>query len=118
MWYQTVDPDPVETVSSVLPGYHLHCPDVASVDQHIAERWEHLGPRSNLTPKYKEAARQDIDRLLLDRRLYLMLVSHPGSFAGSPEMIRAGSMPAAGVKLPRVSRNQYHAGQKVPISHL
>ncbi len=73
MLYRTVDPDPVDTVSSVLPGYHFPCPNVPSVDQHIAERREHAGPHSNLTPKYKEAARQDIDRLL-DRRLYLMRV--------------------------------------------
>jgi hypothetical protein len=73
MLYRTVNPDPVDTVSSVLPGYHFHCPNVISVDQHIAERREHMGPRSNLTPKYKEAARQDIDRLL-ERRLYLMRV--------------------------------------------
>jgi hypothetical protein len=73
MVYGTDQPDPAETVSSVLPGYRFHCPDVASVDRHIAERREHMGPRSNLTPKFKEAARQDIDRLL-ERRLYLMTV--------------------------------------------
>jgi hypothetical protein len=74
MLYQTVEPDPVETVSSVLPGYYFHCPNATSVDQHIAEPQEHAGPRSNLTPKFKEAARQDVDRLL-DRRLYLMVDS-------------------------------------------
>jgi hypothetical protein len=74
MWYQTVDPDPLEAVSSVLPGYHFHCPDVGSVDQHIAELREHLGPRSNLSDQRKESARRDIDRLL-ERRLYLMLAS-------------------------------------------
>jgi hypothetical protein len=73
MMYGTDDLDPADTVSSVLPGYRFHCPDIASVDRHIAERREHMGPRSNLTPKFKEAARQDIDRLL-ERRLYLMTV--------------------------------------------
>ena len=71
MLYRTVAPDPIDTVSSVLPGYYFHCPDSISVDRHIAERREHMGPLSNLTPKFKEAARQDVD-LLLDRRLYLM----------------------------------------------
>jgi hypothetical protein len=74
MLYRAVDPDPIDTVSSVLPGYRFHCPNVTSVDQHIVQRWEHTGPRSNLTPKYKEAARRDID-LLLDRRLYLMIIA-------------------------------------------
>ena len=73
MLYRTVTPNPIDTVSSVLPGYHFHCPNVTSADRHIAERRAHMAPRSNLTPKYKEAARQDIDRLL-DRRLYLMSV--------------------------------------------
>ena len=73
MLYRTVAPDPLDTVSSVLPGYYFHCPDAFSVDRHIAERREHMGPLSNLTPKHKEAARQDVDRLL-DRRLYLMRV--------------------------------------------
>jgi hypothetical protein len=73
MLYMTVAPDPLDTVSSVLPGYHFHCPDAISVDRHIARRREHMGPLSNLTPKFKEAARQDVDRLL-DRRLYLMRV--------------------------------------------
>jgi hypothetical protein len=73
MLYGTDVPDPADTVSSVLPGYRFHCPDIASVDQHLAERREHMGPHSNLTPKFKEAARRDIDRLL-ERRLYLMTV--------------------------------------------
>ena len=73
MVYSTVALDPLDSVSSVLPGYYFHCPDAFSVDRHIAERREHAGPLSNLTPKYKEAARQDVDRLL-DRRLYLMRV--------------------------------------------
>jgi hypothetical protein len=73
MLYGTDDPDPADTVSSVLPGYRFHCPDIASVDLHLAERREHIGPRSNLTPRFREAARQDIDRLL-ERRLYLMIV--------------------------------------------
>ena len=58
----------------LLPGYHFHCPDLTKVDQYIGQLWEQTGPRSNLTPKRKEAARQDIDRLL-ERRLYLMLAS-------------------------------------------
>ena len=73
MLYGSDVPDPADTVPSVLPGYRFPCPDIASVDRHIAERREHMGPQSNLTPKFKEAARQDIDRLL-DRRLYLMTV--------------------------------------------
>jgi hypothetical protein len=73
MVYSTVAPDPLDSVSSVLPGYYFHCPDAFSVDLHIAERREHAGPLSNLTPKYKAAARQDVD-LLLERRLYLMRV--------------------------------------------
>ncbi|TWF78036.1 hypothetical protein FHX44_113955 [Pseudonocardia hierapolitana] len=73
MLYGSDVPDPADTVPSVLPGYRFPCPDIASVDRHIAERREHMGPRSNLTPKFKEAARQDIDRLL-ERRLYLMTV--------------------------------------------
>jgi hypothetical protein len=74
MWYQTIDPDPLEAVSSVLPGYHFYCPDVATVDQHIAELRGHLQPSSNLTARRKEAARRDIDQLL-ERRLYLMIAS-------------------------------------------
>jgi hypothetical protein len=74
MWYRTVDPDPLEAVSSVLPGYHFHCPDVTSVDHHIVELRGHMRPGSNLMPGRKEAARQDIDRLL-ERRLFLMLAS-------------------------------------------
>jgi hypothetical protein len=73
MLYGSDAPDPVDTVSSVLPGYRFHCPNVASVDRHIAERREHIGPRSNLMPRFREAARQDIDRLL-ERRFYLMTV--------------------------------------------
>jgi hypothetical protein len=73
MLYGSEAPDPVDTVASVLPGYRFPCPDIASVDRHIAERREHMGPRSNLTPTFKDAARRDIDRLL-ERRLYLMTV--------------------------------------------
>jgi hypothetical protein len=73
MLYGTDEPDPVDTVISVLPGYRFPCPNLASVDRHIAERREHMGPRSNLTPKFKEAARLDIDRLL-ERRLWLMTI--------------------------------------------
>jgi hypothetical protein len=88
MLYGTDVPDPADTVSSVLPGYRFHCPDIASVDRHLAERREHMGPHSNLTPRFKEAARRDIDRLL-ERRLYLMTVhladppgdSHPAAQA-------------------------------------
>jgi hypothetical protein len=87
MLYGTDAPDPVDTVSSVLPGYRFPCPNVDSVDRHIAERREDMGPRSNLTPKFKEAARQDIDRLL-DRRLYLMTV-HLADPRDSPAAARA-----------------------------
>jgi hypothetical protein len=73
MWFQSVDPDPVATVSSVLPGYHYLCPDIATIDRHIAELREHLGPHSNLTPERQRASRKDIDRLL-DRRLYLAMI--------------------------------------------
>jgi hypothetical protein len=86
MLYGTDVPDPADTVSSVLPGYRFHCPDIASVDHHLAERREHMGPHSNLTPKFKEAARRDIDRLL-ERRLYLMTVH----FADPPD----DTLPAA-----------------------
>lgn len=80
MWYQTVNPDPVEAVSSVVPGYHFHCPDVETVDQHIAELRRHLEPDSGLTPERKQASRRDIDQLL-ERRLYLMMFRKqaPGS---------------------------------------
>jgi len=74
MWYQTAEPDPAEAVNSVLAGYYFHCPDVASVDQHIVELRDHVGPRSNLTPRRQDDARRDIDRLL-ERRLYLMLAA-------------------------------------------
>jgi hypothetical protein len=83
MLYASDAPDPADTVSSVLPGYRFHCPDIATVDRHIAERREHMGPRSNLTPKFKEAARQDIDRLL-ERRLYLMTVHLAGPDDSAP----------------------------------
>lgn len=73
MLYASDAPDPIDTVASVLPGYRFPCPDIASVDRHIAERWDHAGPRSGLTPRLKAAARQDVDRLL-DRRLYLMAI--------------------------------------------
>lgn len=76
MWYQTVNPNSIEAVASVLPGYHFHCPDTATVDQHIAQLVRYMEPGSNLTIPRKEAARQDIDRLL-ERRLYLMLTSEP-----------------------------------------
>jgi hypothetical protein len=73
MWYQTIAPDPVKTVNSVISGYCFHCPDLATIDQHIAGLLRRIGQGSNLAPARKKAARQDIDRLL-ERRLYLMLV--------------------------------------------
>jgi hypothetical protein len=88
MLYGSDAPDSVDTVSSVLPGYRFHCPDVASVDRHIAERREHMGPRSNLMPRFREAARQDIDRLL-ERRLYLMTVQVAEPHQGSAPAARA-----------------------------
>ena len=88
MVYGTDEPDPADTVSSVLPGYRFHCPDLATLDRHIAERREDMGPRSNLTPKFKEAARQDIDQLL-ERRLYLMTVHIADPLADVAAMAQA-----------------------------
>ncbi|HZZ49822.1 MAG TPA: hypothetical protein VFE65_23265 [Pseudonocardia sp.] len=76
MWYQSADPDPLDTVSSVVPGYRYHCPDIASVDKHIAELRMQVGPDSNLTDIRKESFRADIDQLL-ERRLYLALTAGP-----------------------------------------
>jgi hypothetical protein len=76
MWYQSADPDPFDTVSSVVPGYRYHCPDITSLDKHIAELRTQVGPNSNLTEVRKEAFRADIDQLL-ERRLYLAMVEGP-----------------------------------------
>ena len=70
MWFQTATPDPYETVSSVIPGYHYACPDVAAVDEHIALLAAICGPSSNLMPARLAGFRRDIDALLL-RRIWL-----------------------------------------------
>jgi hypothetical protein len=76
MWFQTVPPDPVNVVRSVLPGYWYRCPDVAAVDRHLAELCAHLGPLSGLTESRRAATRADIDRLL-DERAFLKMTEPP-----------------------------------------
>jgi hypothetical protein len=76
MWYTSTNPDPAETVSSVLPGYYFRCPDVTTVDGHIHEMRTLVDPRSNVTEPRRQAARRDIDRLL-ERRLYLKMIALP-----------------------------------------
>jgi hypothetical protein len=73
VWFQTAAPDPIDTVSSVVPGYHFHCPDIAAIDKHIAELRALCGPNSNCTEVRKAAFRRDVDRLL-ERRLYLEMI--------------------------------------------
>lgn len=71
--------DPLAAVSSVLPDHYYPCPNIASVDRHIAELAKQLGPLSppghppHDDARHRRAIRDDIDRLL-DRRLYLELV--------------------------------------------
>jgi hypothetical protein len=74
MNYQTTPPDSADVVTSALAGYYYACPDLAAVDANLAELLRHLGPGSNWAESRKRKARIDIDRLL-DRRLYLQLVS-------------------------------------------
>jgi hypothetical protein len=74
IYFQSSDPDPVEWVSSVIPGYRFHCPDVATVDGHISLLLATCGPDSNLMPARKTAWRRDIDALL-ERRTWLALMS-------------------------------------------
>lgn len=73
VWFQTADPDPIDAVSSVVRGYRYHCPDIETVDLHIAELRAQIGPESNFVESRKALWRRDID-LLLDRRLYLAAV--------------------------------------------
>jgi hypothetical protein len=70
VWYQTNAPNPFDVVASVVPGYYYLCPDIESLDAHLAELARALGPRSNLAEKRRRQLRVDIDRLL-DRRAYL-----------------------------------------------
>jgi hypothetical protein len=70
VWFQTAAPDPLDVVASVVPGYYYMCPDLASVDAHLAELGKAVRPGSNLTVERRAQLRLDIDRLL-DRRVYL-----------------------------------------------
>lgn len=70
MWFQTQAPDDPYVLASKVPGYWFHCPDVAAIDEQLMELARWAGPSSGLTPDRKNAARQDIDRLL-DVRLVL-----------------------------------------------
>lgn len=72
MRFATHPPDSPEVVRSVTPGYFFDCPDLTTLDAHIAELREHLGPRSGLTDRRKRATRADIDRLL-ERRMWLQM---------------------------------------------
>jgi hypothetical protein len=74
MRFQTTEPDPATSVSSVVAGYFFNCPDIASVDRHLAELRMHLQEGSNVTEMRKRDWRRDIDRLL-DRRLYLRMTA-------------------------------------------
>ena len=67
-------PDPAEVVCSVVPRRRYHCPNLVMLDHHIKVLRRQIGPDSNCMPEWKQYMRQDIDRLL-DRRLYLTLVS-------------------------------------------
>jgi hypothetical protein len=66
--------DPVDVVYGALPMRRYHCPDLATLDRHIEVLRRQIGPNSNCTAQWKLKMRQDIDRLL-DRRLYMTLVS-------------------------------------------
>lgn len=73
MHYQTVTPENVEIVASVVDGYYFVCPDLAALDSHLVDlRTRFLGPGANTTDERKAKARTDIDRLL-ERRLYLQM---------------------------------------------
>lgn len=75
MHYQTVAPENVEMVASVVDGYYFACPDLAALDAHLVDlRNRFLGPDSNITDERKAKARTDIDRLL-ERRLYLQMTA-------------------------------------------
>ena len=66
--------DPTEVVCSVLPLRRYHCPDLPTLDHHINLLRRQVAADSNCTPEWKQHMRHDIDRLL-DRRMYLTLVS-------------------------------------------
>lgn len=73
--YHTTVPDTPDVVRSVMDGYYYRCPDVAAVDKCVASLWvEFLDVRSNVSPRRREQARLDVDRLL-ERRLYLEMVT-------------------------------------------
>lgn len=73
--FRTVVPDTPDVVPSVNDGYYYRCPDLATVDRHLNSlRTEFLDARSNVTPRRREQARNDVDRLL-ERRLYLEVTS-------------------------------------------
>ena len=85
--------DPLAAVSSVLPDLYYQCPNIASVDQHIAELSGQLGTRqSHDNAERRKAIRDDIDRLL-DRRLYLEMVRGGSSLVGSKHDRRADAEP-------------------------
>lgn len=71
MRFQTSPPESLEDMfASVVPGYWFHCPDVAAVDECLAELLSWTSPTSGLVPARQRAARHDMDRLL-DLRLAL-----------------------------------------------
>lgn len=74
MWFQTANPDPFDTVSSAVPGYHYACPDVAAVDEHIALLAAICRPGSCMAPARLAGFRSDLDKLL-ERRQYLAMMS-------------------------------------------
>jgi hypothetical protein len=75
--------DPLAAVSSVVPDLYYQCPNIASVDQHIAELAAQLTNQPPLAGAERgQAIRDDIDRLL-DRRLYLELVRETSAQVGS-----------------------------------
>jgi hypothetical protein len=81
--------DPLAAVTSVLPDHYYPCPNIASVDRHIAELVRQLGTLSppgespHGDARHRQAIRDDIDRLL-DRRLYLELVREGSAPVGPP----------------------------------
>lgn len=73
MGFRTGAPDNVQMVASVVDGYYFECPDLATLDGHLADlQRNYLGPDSNTTDERKAKARADIDRLL-ERRLFLQM---------------------------------------------
>ena len=85
--------DPLAAVSSVLPDLYYQCPNIASVDRHIAELCAQLGNQPPLADARRgQALREDIDRLL-DRRLYLEMVREGSAHVGSKPDQRAKPQP-------------------------